>query len=85
MVLFPPQKIDPSPPMQPRATSKRQSVLNKQSHLIQKHGKRHHTFDKEKAPYPQSYDRQFMELYVTVSIFALTCAYYLASMRDKMS
>ena len=32
-----------------------------------KHGQRHHSYDKEKAPYPLSYDKQVLEMCVHLS------------------
>lgn len=47
-------------PVDPR----RRSVVIKHSHFQNKYGKKHHTFDREKAPYPLSYDKKFTDLYV---------------------
>ena len=32
-----------------------------------KYGKKHHSYDNEKAPYPLSYDKHVLELYVQIS------------------
>lgn len=34
----------------------------KEGQFVYKHGRRHHSYDSEKAPYPLSYDRQVLEL-----------------------
>ena len=39
----------------------------KESQFLLKHGQRHHSYDPEKAPYPLSYDRHVLELYVYLS------------------
>ncbi|KAI5121295.1 hypothetical protein M0805_003764 [Coniferiporia weirii] len=49
--------------------SRRRSVFLKQSNFTKKHGKRHHGFDKEKAPYPLSFDRSALDLDVIDHIF----------------
>ena len=36
----------------------------KESQFISKHGHRHHSYDNEKAPYPLSYDRHVLEMWV---------------------
>ncbi|THH06400.1 hypothetical protein EW145_g4116 [Phellinidium pouzarii] len=41
----------------------------KQSNFTKKHGKRHHGFDKEKAPYPLSFDRSALDLDVIDHVF----------------
>ncbi|KLO15043.1 S-adenosyl-L-methionine-dependent methyltransferase [Schizopora paradoxa] len=52
------------------ADSKRRSVLIKQAQLTTKrNGRRHHTFDKEKAPYPLSYDRTAVDLDIIDHVF----------------
>ena len=44
--------------------SKRRSVFLKQANFTKRHGRRHHGFDKEKAPYPLSFDRTALDLCV---------------------
>lgn len=55
-------RVDDSPDL------RRRSVLLKQTNFTKKHGRRHHGFDKEKAPYPVSYDRLAVDLWVTSSL-----------------
>ncbi|TDL28128.1 S-adenosyl-L-methionine-dependent methyltransferase [Rickenella mellea] len=59
--LLPP----PESPQDPR----RRSMLIKQSQFLLKHGKRHHSFDREKAPYPLNYDKETIDLDVLDHLF----------------
>ncbi|KAL5495125.1 hypothetical protein ACEPAI_587 [Sanghuangporus weigelae] len=49
--------------------SRRRSVFLKQSNFTKKNGRRHHAFDKMKAPYPISFDRRTLDLDVIDHIF----------------
>ena len=49
--------------------SRRRSVFLKQSNFTKKNGRRHHAFDKMKAPYPISFDRRILDLDVIDHIF----------------
>lgn len=49
--------------------SRRRSVFLKQSNFTKKNGRRHHAFDKMKAPYPISFDRRTLDLDVTDHVF----------------
>jgi hypothetical protein len=51
---------------------KRQPRL-KESQFVFKHGQRHHCYDPEKAPYPLSYDRHVLELYVCIHHLCHVC------------
>ena len=57
----------PSPVIQSSASNgssvdgKRQA-RQRESQFILKHGRRHHSYDSEKAPYPMSYDKDIVEL-----------------------
>lgn len=51
--------------------TRRRSVLLKQTQFTKKHGRRHHGFDKEKAPYPLSYDRLAVDLCVALLLHML--------------
>lgn len=42
----------------------KRTTTRKDEHFTYKHGQRHHSYDREKAPYPLSYDRSILELYV---------------------
>ena len=35
---------------------------HKEGQFVYKHGKRHHSYDSEKAPYPLSYDKEVLEM-----------------------
>lgn len=53
------------PSQPPEATEKprRRSTVIKSTNFINKHAKRHHAYDREKAPYPASYDRDAIDMY----------------------
>jgi hypothetical protein len=35
---------------------------HKEGQFVYKYGKRHHSYDREKAPYPLSYDKEVLEM-----------------------
>ncbi|PFH49806.1 hypothetical protein AMATHDRAFT_62438 [Amanita thiersii Skay4041] len=65
--LTQPQLSQPIPPVttvteRPSLNAKRYPRPLKEGQFVYKHGKRHHSYDNEKAPYPLSYDRNVLEI-----------------------
>lgn len=59
----------PSMPSNHTLDSRRRSTFLKQTNFTKKYGKKHHGFDKEKAPYPLSFDHHALDLDVIDHIF----------------
>lgn len=65
-----PSPIIQTSPSNSSSLDGKRHARQRETQFILKHGRRHHSYDSEKAPYPMSYDKDIVELYVRIGITA---------------